>query len=90
MVSDLGTALLTGMRSGEIQALVWSDIDLDSRRITVSKSFDCRMKTVKSTKAGYWHTVPISDELFQLLSELKSDDWKSKRSSAPILGVGQG
>lgn len=64
-------ALLTGMRNGELHALVWSDVDLDNRRITVSKSYNTRMKIVKCTKAGYWRTVPISDELHALLSELK-------------------
>jgi len=65
------TALLTGMRSGEMHALLWSDVDLANRKITVSKSYNNRLNIVKSTKAGYWRTVPISDELFSLLSELK-------------------
>lgn len=65
-------ALLTGMRSGELHALLWSDVDLEGRRITVSKSFNCRMRSVKSTKAGYWRNVPISDELHALLLELKA------------------
>lgn len=69
-------ALLTGMRSGELQALQWSDVDLENKRITVSKSFTARFKTVKSTKAGYWRTVPISDELEALLIELKNQDPK--------------
>lgn len=67
------TALLTGMRNGELHALLWSDVDFDGRRITVSKSFDTRGKRVKSTKAGSWRMVPISDELFTVLSELKAD-----------------
>lgn len=64
-------ALLTGMRNGELHALLWTDVDLDNRKITVSKSWNTRTRSVKSTKAGYWRTVPISDELFKLLSELK-------------------
>lgn len=65
------TALLTGMRSGEMHALLWSDVDLTNRKITVSKSYNNRLNVVKSTKAGYWRTVPISDELFTLLMQLK-------------------
>jgi len=65
-------ALLTGMRNGELHALTWSDVDLTTKRITVSKSFNTRMKSVKGTKAGYWRTVPISDELQALLLELKN------------------
>lgn len=65
-------ALLTGMRNGELFALTWSDIDFVNRRITVSKSYDTRMRKTKSTKAGYWRTVPISDELESLLKQLKA------------------
>lgn len=64
-------ALLTGMRNGELYALLWSDVDLKGRRITVSKSFNKRLRITKSTKAGYWRSVPISDELHTLLAELK-------------------
>jgi integrase len=53
-------ALLTGMRSGELYALLWTDIDRENNALTVSKSNDNRFNVVKSTKAGYWRTVPIS------------------------------
>ncbi len=66
-------ALLTGMRSGELHALTWTDVDLENRRITVSKSYNTRMREVKCTKAGYWRTVPISDELYALILELKTN-----------------
>ena len=69
-------ALLTGMRNGELHALLWSDIDLEGRRITVSKSYNTRTREVKSTKAGSWRTVPISDELHVLLQDLKASDPK--------------
>ena len=64
-------ALLTGMRNGELHALLWSDVDLENRKITVSKSYHSRGKFVKSTKSGRWRTVPIADELYTLLLELK-------------------
>lgn len=66
------TALLTGMRNGELHALLWTDVDFDNRRITVSKSYHSRRRFVKSTKSGYWRNVPISDELHSLLLELKA------------------
>ena len=47
-------AFLTGMRSGELQALQWKDIDLEKRIIRVSKSYSPHQKRIKSTKAGYW------------------------------------
>lgn len=65
-------ALLTGMRNGELHALLWSDVDFESRKLTVSKSYHTRLKRVKSTKSGAWRTVPVSDELMALLSELKA------------------
>lgn len=66
------TALLTGMRNGELHSLLWSDVDLENRKITVSKSFHSKRRVVKSTKSGQWRTVPISDELLEVLNELKT------------------
>lgn len=62
-------ALLTGMRSGELFALEWKDIDFTNRLMNVNKSHNCRMKTIKSTKAGYWRQVPISEDLEKVLRE---------------------
>ncbi|RYZ75870.1 MAG: site-specific integrase, partial [Proteobacteria bacterium] len=64
-------ALNSGMRSGELYALEWKDIDWDNGLITVSKSYNNRMNVTKSTKAGYWRKVPINKELRGLLNELK-------------------
>lgn len=72
-------ALLTGMRSGELYALGWNDIDFENRLIRVTKSYNSRIGAVKSTKSGYWRNVPISEELNKLLVELRfttgSTDW---------------
>ena len=68
-----GLALLTGCRSGELYSLLWSDVDLESNSITVSKSYNCRLKIIKGTKAGYWRTVPISSELKSLLIDLRAN-----------------
>ncbi len=65
-------ALLTGMRSGELYALLWNDIDFENKTIYVTKSYNPRRKVIKSTKAGYWRHVPMSDELIALLNELKA------------------
>ena len=65
-------ALLTGMRNGELYSLLWTDIDWSNNAITVSKSYNGRLKCVKSTKAGYWRTVPISNELKALLQAIKT------------------
>lgn len=65
-------ALLTGMRSGELFALEWNDIDFENKLVRVKKSFCKRTNVIKSTKAGYWRNVPISHEMNSLLVQLKS------------------
>lgn len=63
------TALLTGARSGELYALLKSDIDFENKLINVNKSHNSRLKCIKSTKAGYWRQIPISKELEAVLKE---------------------
>ena len=67
-------AFLTGMRSGELKALQWKDIDFEKRLIKVSKSYSPHLKAVKSTKAGYWRSVPISNDLKTVILELRKDN----------------
>ncbi len=67
-------AFLTGMRSGELKALQWKDIDFEKRLIKVSKSYSPHLKTIKSTKAGYWRSVPISNDLKTVILELRKDN----------------
>lgn len=64
-------ALNTGMRSGELYAVEWSDVDWEKKLVTVSKSYNARMKKVKCTKAGYWRKVPMNSELESVLKELR-------------------
>lgn len=66
-------ALLTGMRSGELYALLWTDVDWENQALTVTKSYNGRLKLIKSTKSGDWRTVPISSDLLGLLKELKAE-----------------
>ena len=63
------TAILTGMRSGELLALEKSDVDFENMLINVNKSHNCRLKIYKSTKAGYWRQIPISTDLEKILKE---------------------
>ena len=67
-------AICTGMRSGELMALQWKDIDLEKGIITVSKSYNNARRIIKSTKAGYWRTVPISNDLKAVILELRKGD----------------
>jgi len=64
-------AFLTGMRSGELKALQWKDIDFERKIISVSKSYSDAKRVIKCTKAGYWRNVPISKDLHQIIMELK-------------------
>jgi integrase len=64
-------ALSTGMRSGELMALEWGDIDEKSGIIRVSKSFNKRFKIVKCPKNGTWRNVDINSKLMELIKELR-------------------
>lgn len=63
-------ALGTGMRSGEMFCLLWTDVDLESRLIHVNKSWSSK-NGIKTTKSGRSRVIPISDDLFNFLKELK-------------------
>lgn len=78
-------ALNTGMRSGELYALEWADIDFDLNLITVSKSYNNRMDIVKSTKAGYWRKVPINSDLQSLLQDLRSKSIQGEGDGKHVL-----
>lgn len=64
-------ALFTGMRSGELYALEWDQVDLENKLIFVHRSW-----TNKSgygpTKGRCWRSVPIeSSQVLNLLREIK-------------------
>lgn len=63
-------ALFTGMRSGELYALKWSDVDLEARTISVTKSWSSK-NGVTGTKNQKNRIVQISEELFGFLRGLK-------------------
>jgi integrase len=58
------------MRSGELQALEWGDVDEKNGIIRVSKSFNKRINTTKFPKNGTWRNVDISSQLQEIISEL--------------------
>jgi integrase len=63
-------ALKTGMRSGELMALTWNDIDLEGRIISVSKQWTSKAGFAP-TKTKRSRVVPISEDLGVFLKELK-------------------
>lgn len=78
-------AFLTGMRSGELFALHWTDIDWDNRILTVARSFSKRENRIKETKGGYWRDVPINDDLLSLLTSLKASCHTRRRGHDFVL-----
>jgi integrase len=63
-------ALATGMRSGELMALGWTDLDFEARIISVSKQWSSRFGFAP-TKTLRSRVVPISEDLALFLKELK-------------------
>jgi integrase len=63
-------ALMTGMRSGELFALRWADLDLEARTISVSKQWSSK-NGIGPTKTQRSRVVPISIELAKFLSDLR-------------------
>ncbi len=47
-------AILTGMRSGELYALTWDQIDLEKDLILIDRSYDSSAKSSGPTKGRYW------------------------------------
>ena len=54
----------TGMRCGEVLALIWDDVDLEKREIRVQ----AKPEAGWSPKSDKWRNVPINDDLLPFLS----------------------
>ncbi len=81
------TACYTGMRTGEVFALTWDDIDLDNRIIKINKTVYAKDKEEKgrwylgTTKTiGSQREVNICDTLYKMLLDYKKvqDDYKKE------------
>lgn len=71
-------ALLTGMRSGELFALTWDDVDFDNNIIRITKSYSQRIKGIKSTKNSDWRNGHISNDLKEVLLKIRKDNPNSE------------
>lgn len=80
-------ALHTGMRSGELYALEWNDIDFETKMITCCKSYNGRLKTIKSTKAGYWRKIPMNQEGEAMLVDLRAKADPKAQHVLPRIGM---
>lgn len=63
-------ALMTGMRSGELQSLRWTDVDFETNKIKISKSWS-RFNGEGPTKTAKNRVCPMSQECRLFLQELK-------------------
>ena len=75
-------AVYTGMRKGELFGLRWQDVDLDTRRLTVARSYD------GATKSGKPRHLRLPAELVPLLRE-----WREECRLSPtglVLAAGNG
>lgn len=81
------TACYTGMRTGEVFALTWNDIDLKNRTIKINKTVYAKDKENKgrwylgTTKtAGSCREVYICDTLYSVLYDYKKIQINIKRN----------
>lgn len=71
-------ALFTGMRSGELYALQWDQIDFDNQLIFVHRNWT-GATGLGPTKGRYWRSVPIeSEQVLGLLKKLQDERGKEK------------
>lgn len=65
-------ALFTGMRSGELYALHWDQVDFENNLIFVHRNWTSKTG-IGPTKGRYWRSVPIGNtQVLKLLQELKA------------------
>jgi integrase len=74
---------MTGMRSGELYALEWTDVNFETKLISVTKSYSKRAKFldvkrypdgIKGTKSGECREIPLNQELEGFLKEQKAKE----------------
>ena len=70
----------TGCRTSEAIALRWQDVDFEAKTITISESIGIASdgsKVRKSTKTGVSRTIPMSEQLYDLMT-------LHKRNNKPV------
>lgn len=64
-------AIHTGLRSGELYALRWQDVSLETNQVIVRKAYEFKTGNLKSPKNGEERMVPINSTIKVLLGEMK-------------------
>ena len=75
--------LQTGLRTGELVGLKWTDVDFDNRTLTISRSMEYRHSTGEwriggpKSKSGY-RSIPLTDEAIDILRKQKQKNLEVK------------
>lgn len=73
-------AIFTGMRTGELAGLTWNCCDFTKKEITICQSLKKNRKTkeyyMASTKTNKTRIIPMSEQVEQLLLEIKRVEMK--------------
>ena len=75
--------LQTGLRTGELIGLRWSDIDLDARTVKIERSMEYRYDIGEwrvgppKSRSGF-RTVPLTDEAIRILKDQKTKNSRLK------------
>ena len=67
------TVLKTGLRRGELKALKWSNINWDTRILTVSHSWCVYKKGLTTPKGRRERHIPLTDELYKRLLQRRKE-----------------
>lgn len=69
------TAIYTGMRLSEIQALTWDDIDFEDQTISIDKSWNAITHEFKATKnKSSVRIIKVNQQLLNYFNDLKGND----------------
>ncbi len=66
------TALKTGMRVGELQALRWKDVQLENRTLVVRYSLCHITRQLVAPKSNKTRVVPLTDDIYEMLSQAEA------------------
>jgi len=75
--------LQTGLRTGELIGLKWSDIDFENRTMKIERTMEYRYKVGEwrvgppKSKSGY-RTIPLTDEAIRILENQRAKNKKLK------------
>ncbi|WRB33748.1 site-specific integrase [Helicobacter pylori] len=75
----LTTAFLTGLRTGEQLALLWSDVDFENKKININKSLNISGEITSTKNKPSIREVDLLEPVEKILKELKATEPASKK-----------